>query len=377
MPNATEISTTAAHWLIRLEGNASPELWDEFQHWVYADLRHRAEFIRLRTGWARSDTLKLLRPADGTIDADLLGNIQIVDEGAEGEPPPAADPTLGTTLADVTPLPQRRYPNPSRRRFLAAAAALATVAIGSMWYLKVHGQWEHYATEIGGRQEIILGDGSTVELNTDSQLRAKLSRSRRDLVLVQGEALFHVAHDRKRPFYVQAAGTVVRAVGTEFSVRIRDGEHVSVLVKEGLVAVGRNNTSDQPLVSPNSDQVAAGEGASVGKDGVAVKSIAPDDMLRRLSWTAGRLSFQGVPLSEAVAEFNRYNRRHLLVADPSIVEISFGGNFRATDPESFVETLEHSFGVRADTAADGTIELFEAAHSAETLNGSKDAPPKP
>ncbi len=100
-------------------------------------------------------------------------------------------------------------------------------------------------------------------------------------------------------------------------------------------------------------------------------------MLRKLSWTAGRLSFQGEPLSEAVAEFNRYNRRHLVVADPSIVEISFGGNFRATDPESFVETLEHSFGVRADTAADGTIQLFEATHSAETLNGSKDAPPKP
>ena len=86
MPNATEISTTAAHWLIRLEGSASPQLWDEFQQWLYADLRHRAEFIRLRTGWARSDMAKFLRPADGTIDADLLSKIQIVDEGSEAEP---------------------------------------------------------------------------------------------------------------------------------------------------------------------------------------------------------------------------------------------------------------------------------------------------
>ena len=56
------------------------------------------------------------------------------------------------------------------------------------------------------------------------------------LTLEQGEAIFHVAKNRSRPFIVEAARTRVRAVGTIFKVQ-RTVRHVCVSVVEGVVAV--------------------------------------------------------------------------------------------------------------------------------------------
>ncbi len=59
----------------------------------------------------------------------------------------------------------------------------------------------------------------------------------RQIFLRKGEAHFQVAHDRTRPFLVHAGDAVVRAVGTEFEVRLRNDQHVDVVVNEGRVEV--------------------------------------------------------------------------------------------------------------------------------------------
>jgi ferric-dicitrate binding protein FerR (iron transport regulator) len=70
--SAKEINRSAAMWLARLESPSSPELWDEFQNWLEAHPRHRAAFIRLRVAWNSVDSMREMRPIDGTIDLDLL-----------------------------------------------------------------------------------------------------------------------------------------------------------------------------------------------------------------------------------------------------------------------------------------------------------------
>ena len=72
MSRATEISDAAAEWLIKLEGQTTPDIWDNFQAWMDQDPRHRAAFVRLRVAWNKVDQLKSMRPVDGTIDSDLL-----------------------------------------------------------------------------------------------------------------------------------------------------------------------------------------------------------------------------------------------------------------------------------------------------------------
>ncbi len=340
MSRASEISDEAADWLIRLEARTSAELWDGLQAWLDADPRHRAAFVRLRVAWNRADVLKNLQPLDGTIDPDLLAgaNLAPATLAAKGLQPlqgRARKRSNGLSL-------------PNRRRWLAAAATVAAAGVIA-WLIGFTG-WKSYETGIGGREQIALRDGSTVKLNTNTQLRTRLTSSRRDIMLTRGEALFHVAHDSTRPFYVIAGATLVRAVGTEFSVRLRDADHVDVLVTEGRVAIGAAQAShdpDSPMLVGSASEVSDGEAARAKPGTLSVTRLAAKDVTRKLAWTAGHLAFQGETLAEAVQEFNRYNQRQITVADPSIERVQVGGTFRTTDPDSFVAALQRSFGIQA------------------------------
>ena len=353
MTKASDIHDAAAEWLIRIEGQTSPETWDALEAWMDQDPRHRAAFIRLRVAWNRVDRLKNVRPVDGTIDADLLARKKIS---------PAE--LLIQGLQPLRGTPRRRLEDilmPERRRVLATAAAIAAAGVLA-WFGAYHFGWKSYETGVGGREKIELTDGSTVDLNTNTELDARITGSRRDIMLTRGEALFHVAHDSTRPFYVMAGGTVVRAVGTSFSVRIRDPQHVDVLVAEGRVAVGAPGTEanfENPSLLAGAPKVSAGEAATVRRKLVSVRSVLPKDVSRKLAWTAGHLAFQGETLDDAVQEFNRYNQRQITIADPSIVKVQVGGIFLTTDPDSFIAALQRSFGIRVQVGDDnGDIRLF-------------------
>jgi len=69
---AAAINEAAAIWLLRLEASAPPELRQDFQKWLDEEPRHKAAFIRLRFAWYMSEKLRLLRPADGSVDEDLI-----------------------------------------------------------------------------------------------------------------------------------------------------------------------------------------------------------------------------------------------------------------------------------------------------------------
>ena len=72
---AADINEAAAIWLLRLEASASPELRQDFQKWLDEDPRHRAAFVRLRFAWYTSETFRLFRPADGSVDEDLIAKL--------------------------------------------------------------------------------------------------------------------------------------------------------------------------------------------------------------------------------------------------------------------------------------------------------------
>ena len=355
MTRASDITDAAADWLIRLEGRTSPETWDAFQAWLDHDPRHRATFIRLRVAWNYVDVLKNVRPVDGTIDADLLTRSRISSEAVTAR---GLEPIQGK--------PRRHEDGavPERRHLLAAAAAIGAIGLFT-WIGISNDGWNSHETAVGTHETLHLADGSAVDLNTNTDLRERISGTRRDIVLLRGEALFHVVHDPERPFYVSAGGTLVRAVGTAFSVRVRDEGQVDVLVAEGRVAVGAAgsaiNLNDSALLA-STPKVTEGESASVVNGSVAVRLLNAEEVKRRLSWIGGQLSFKGETIAEAVGEFNRYNQRQISIDDARMADLQVGGTFQATDPDSFIAALRHSFGILPQTESDsGNIRLTPGA----------------
>jgi transmembrane sensor len=197
-----------------------------------------------------------------------------------------------------------------------------------------------YNTDIGVVTAVSLPDGSRVTLNTDTRIQTQLSGAVRHVQLVHGESYFQVAKDASRPFIVASNGSRIVAVGTEFGVR-RDGNVVHVYVIEGKVRI----EPDSENSGRRTVQLAAGDKADILGDDVIVHSTSVDQVEQFVSWRQGFLVFDKTTLADAAAEFNRYNRRKILIEDPSISAIRISGYFRTTNATGFAQLVSAEFPV--------------------------------
>lgn len=231
---------------------------------------------------------------------------------------------------------------------LAAAAVIGAVLFGQA------GQ-QTYRTQIGERRAISLADGSTVELNTNSQVRVRLSKSQRSLILDKGQAMFVVAHDAGRPFVVTAGDTAVRAIGTRFEV-YRADHAVRVTLAEGRVQVSQaGKASAQDAARPAPVILTAGQRVDV-VSAAPVRPVAVD-VAAATGWTNGRLTFKDVPLAEAVAEVNRYSRRQVVLGPGAPAGERVNGEFDAGDTETFARGMAALLDLKSTPRPDGGVEL--------------------
>lgn len=232
-------------------------------------------------------------------------------------------------------------------------AAMLVLALGIGWYRWDPAQPERrYATAVGERRSLTLGDGSVVELDTDSAVTVRYNRRQRSLVLTQGRAQFDVAHAPERPFTVQAGEGSVRAVGTRFQVR-RQREAVQVTLLEGVVAVSAPDPAAADAV--RTATLIAGQALQFGPHGVWVRDRADLDAAQ--GWTRGELRFRQRPLHELLEEANRYAPVKVRIADPSLKGMPVSGVFSSSDQASLLQALEHVLPVRAERVSANEIVL--------------------
>ncbi len=251
----------------------------------------------------------------------------------------AADPEIARALADALARPAQAHAW-RRRGVLAAGAALAAAAIGSVYLVLP----ERIRTAVGEQRIVRLEDGSRVHVNTASSLRIAFSGDTRRVVLEDGEAFFQVAPDPARPFVVEAADAEVRAIGTRFLVR--RGGNVHVALAEGRVAVSAGG--GQRMLEP-------GEAVRV-TDG-KISEPAPADIAALTGWLSGRLIFNATPLASAIAEVNRYSEAPIVLAAEGFGAREVNGVFETGDRAAFVSAVSTLFALSAETLPDGTIRL--------------------
>lgn len=248
-------------------------------------------------------------------------------------------------LAGVVPKPRPR-PIWVRRKWLFASAALAASFIGlSLWVTAPHS----YETTIGEIRQVPLSDGSLVAINTQSAVEVDMKPSLREVMLTRGEAWFKVAHDERRPFVVSAGRIRIRAVGTAFSVRRHD-DGADVQVTEGVVETWTTGEEDRKV------RVAAGSKAFVAEYEPPKTTEAPAEIERSLAWRDGQIALEGETLDQAVAQFNRYNLKKLVIADADLAQEKLVGQFRATEPNTFAEAIVTTLGATIKQSGD-TIQL--------------------
>lgn len=318
----------AANWLVLRDRGFTPAERREFDTWIGADTRHRELLAELEETWG------------------LLGRAR------EEAPAPSAAPV------------EEARPRKGKIVWLASLLATAAVVVLAFTLWRRVGEQgtaftQVASTAVGELRTIALPDGSLVRLNTDTSVEVKLTRGERQLRLARGEAHFKVASDPARPFVVTAGPVAVRAVGTRFNVRLRT-EAVEVLVTEGKVRVdnaGRDGLAtktssppERPLLTANQRLVIPIAGSLDLKEAppAAAAVMAPAEVEQALAWQSRRLEFVATPLGEIVAEFNRYNLHKLVIVDPRLESMRFGGTFPTDDYATLIRLLEKQFDVIAD-----------------------------
>jgi transmembrane sensor len=337
MSSNTQIEECAAEWLARRDRDD----WSEAQEvnlttWLRASTAHRVAYLRLEAAWQQSARLKALGAGVAP------GHI----------PPPGtwADHSFSDPSVPESPPQAGKRKKMLRRVAHAIAASLILCAFGTGAWYRYASHGTSYATIVGGLAAVPLKDGSRITLNSDSEVLVAVSVKERHVELSHGEAFFEVAKDPKRPFVVSAGHERITAVGTQFSVR-RDGDEVDVVVIEGHVRVERDG---QPSGSPPT-LLAPGGIAQSDRSGVLVQEKPVAEAQEILSWRSGYLVFHDTPLSNAVAQFNRYNTRKIVIDDSKVSSLRIGGNFKSTNAEAFVRLLESGLPIRAERRDDQII----------------------
>jgi len=212
--------------------------------------------------------------------------------------------------------------------------------------------WLRFGTSVGEVRTVILDDGSIVKLDTNSTLRARLSLARRDLVLERGRALFEVRPDWLRGFFVAVGHAVVSAKGTRFGVARHSDGAFETLVTQGGVKV----SSEKGWGSDRGEIVlAAGQAALVSANGMQIDRLSAAELDHRLAW-AQELDFDET-LAQAVAEFNHYNTRQLVIDDPQLRDVPVVGQYYANAPDLFAHDLGERHHIAHSIGPNDTIHL--------------------
>ena len=316
--SATEIQERAANWIFDRHDceNWTAESQIELDAWLNASIAHRVAYVRLETALARSNRLAALR--------------------------------------NGSPVSARRAERPLRRRpyLIAASAILAVAALaGSSAVVLLRGpQTQTYATALGAHKAIMLADGTRIELNTNTVLRARIGTHQRLVWLDKGEAFFQVKHESTRPFLVTASNYRVRDLGTKFSVR-SDANHLEVAWVEGRARIEAGNDTvrrRQADLTPGDVVIATAEKVTVTKR--PERKIANE-----LAWRQGLLIFNYTTLADAAAEFNRYNAKKIVISDQAAARMTVMGKFPTTNVDLFGQVAKAVLGVHVRDSGDEIV----------------------
>jgi transmembrane sensor len=356
----SQIYEEASEWFVDFRaGDLDVAGRRAFDLWTRQSPEHLAAYLEIAAIWNEGPNLDpniKWTASTLTTQANVATDkvISIVNVRAENSD--KRIPELCTATREVNKyawLARSARTGPLRRTFIASIVPLLIVTILGLWFAL---RTPTYSTGFGEQRSIELADGSLIEMDSRSTIAVRYSADERDVDLLQGQALFHVAKDHSRPFVVTSGNAYVRAVGTQFDVDQKTTGTV-VTVVEGRVAVldsASQTTKDRvnkSLYTPSSLFISTGEQLIVSH--LSTRKPIRTNVANATAWTQRQLAFDSASLSDVAEEFNRYNRRQLVIQDPALYNFHITGIFSSVDPGPFLQFLRERPGVRVvETASE-------------------------
>lgn len=244
----------------------------------------------------------------------------------------------------------------SRRAALKTLVALVVAGpVGwAAWRADPMNWTADYRSGAGERRNVVLADGSTLQLNTASAVDVAFDATTRLLRLRAGEIAVHVVADSvanpvrnsaassaadsvaapfaPRPFVVRTRLGDIEAPPSRFCVR-QDGVQCQVSVQEGRVRLSRGG---QIL------NLAAGQQGSLSDAGVSDPSPADP---HAGDWMRGVLHASQLRLDAFAVELGRY-RPGVLRCDPEVAHLRISGAFQLNDTDAVLAALPATLPVQ-------------------------------
>ncbi len=173
--------------------------------------------------------------------------------------------------------------------------------------------YQEYCTQKGERSTLLLGDGTSIRLNSATKIRFPIvfAKEKREIFL-DGEAFFEVTHSETSPFIVHTVDANIRVLGTVFNVTsYSEDNKTQVVVSEGQVAFGGAKQQNEVLLHRNQiSRVIKGGAPSTAE------VIRTD---KYLAWLKNQMVFENATLAEVIKQLSRKFDVEFEVLDSSLL----------------------------------------------------------
>jgi transmembrane sensor len=351
----SEIDARAREWFVRLlDEDVGREELLAWARWLDADSLHRAAYERVEDAWRYMQMAEVVAPTG----EDL-----------------AQDPYLG----DVAVSRWRKARRPRLKLILPIAASLAAVvALGLAGWLQLAPNLaspKELTTARARHMEASLQDGSHVHLGAMTTLKVAFRPEKREVGLVKGEALFQVAHDRKRPFVVNTPLAAITAIGTAFNVDV-ETHAVTLTVTEGVVSVAPDvpsETGHEGAGARSPIRIRAGQRLKMERDGAHL-ILALSDGGAGATWVDGRLEYRNTSLRSVIEDVNRYTTKPIVVSDEELRDLQYTGTVQLEEADNWLLGLPAAFPLTVELNDRGQFVLRQKTSASlpqESLTGGR------
>jgi len=275
-----------------------------FLRWLEADIEHKKNY----------DEITKLENICASFDDEYLNNLE----------------------QEVLTTAKRSKTFENLKYYASAAVFILAVCIG---VFKVN---EYYSpsyintliSETKPIKDLLLPDGSLLALDAKSKINIEFYKNERIVELLEGQVLFDIKRDEKRPFIITSGSTQIQVLGTSFEVK-KSADFTRVRVSSGKVKVSYvYNENKAPRIL---SLLTKGDEITVDSLGKVVL-LSSLDVNNIALWKNNKIFFDNASIKDAVNELSKYITKKIEVED-KIASLVITGKFFLDKPNKFFEAI--------------------------------------